>query len=63
VKIQEMKRVCYFCNGYMGEKYGYNDENGVFHSVCDQCSIKLKLEEKLPALLVLIAKLRTQSGN
>ncbi len=58
-----MRRVCYFCNRYMGEKRGYKGENGVFHSVCDKCSARLKLEEKLPALLVLIAKLRKRSAN
>jgi len=29
-----MKKVCYWCAEYMGEKDG-NDEGGVFHSLCD----------------------------
>ena len=55
-----MKRVCYWCGKYMGEKVG--SEGGIFHSVCDECSKKLNLEERLPELLKAIALLRKQSG-
>ena len=60
---QEMKRVCYFCNTYMGEKYGENGDNkeSVFYSVCDECSSKLKLDERLPELLWAIVTLRRQN--
>ena len=57
-----MKRVCYFCNKDMGEKYG-NGNGGVFHSVCDECSSRLRLEEKLPDLLLAIVDLRKQNGT
>ncbi|MFC1912918.1 hypothetical protein ACFLX7_01820 [Chloroflexota bacterium] len=43
----------------MGEKNGDNDE-GVFHSVCDDCAQKLKLEERLPELLQAIAAHKSQ---
>ncbi len=59
-----MKRVCYFCNKDMGEKYGYDNHNGgVFHGVCDECSIKLRLEERLPELLLAIVDLRKHNGT
>ena len=57
-----MKRLCFWCATYMGEKGG-NDEEGVFHSVCDDCAHKLKLEERLPELLQAVAHLRRQNGG
>ncbi len=57
-----MKRVCYFCGRYMGEK-GSNHAGRVFHSVCDECSDRLRLEERLPELLLAIIGLRKQNGN
>jgi len=56
-----MKKVCYWCGEYMGEKDG-NDEVEVFHSLCNECSHRLKLEERLPELLWGIAALRKQNG-
>ena len=55
-----MKRLCYWCGKYMGEKVG--SEEGIFHSVCDECSERLRLDERLPELLKAIALLRKQSG-
>ena len=57
-----MKRVCYFCHNYMGEKYSDNKE-AVFYSVCDECSSRLRLDERLPELLWAIAALRRQNGG
>ena len=57
-----MKRVCYFCNSYMGEKGG-NHAGEVFHSICDKCSDVMKVEERLPELLLAIAELRKKNGN
>ena len=57
-----MKRVCYFCNKDMGERYG-NGNGGVFHSVCDECSSRLRLDEKLPELLWTIVALRRRNGS
>lgn len=56
-----MKRVCYFCGTYMGEKNG-NGEEGIFHSLCEKCAYRLKLDERLPELLWAIADLRKQNG-
>ena len=57
-----MKRVCYFCNSYMGEK-GSNHTGEVFHSVCDACSDKYRVEERLPELLLAIVELRKRNGS
>lgn len=57
-----MKKVCYWCDTYMGEKDGH-DERGVFHSLCVECADRLRLDEKLPALLWAIADLRKQNGS
>jgi len=57
-----MKKVCYWCAEYMGEKDG-NDEGGVFHSLCDECSHRLRLDERLPELLWAIAALRKQNSR
>ena len=57
-----MKRVCYFCSSDMGEKCG-NHAGRVFHSVCNDCSDRLRLEERLPELLLAIVELRKQNGN
>lgn len=57
-----MKRMCYFCGRYMGEN-GANHTGEVFHSVCDECSDRLGLEERLPELLSAIIDLRKQNGN
>ncbi len=57
-----MKRVCYFCNSYIGEKGG-NHIGEIFHSVCDECSDRLRLEERLPELLLAIVALRKKNGN
>ena len=57
-----MKRVCYFCAKYMGEKDD-NRQEGVFHSVCDECARRLRLDERLPKLLRAVAALRQHSGG
>ena len=57
-----MKKVCYWCAEYMGEKDG-NDGEGVFHSLCDECSHRLRLNERLPELLWAIAALRKQNSR
>jgi len=57
-----MKRVCYWCAMDMGEKDG-SDEGGVFHSVCDECAQRLRLDERLPELLWAIAALREQNSR
>jgi hypothetical protein len=57
-----MKRVCYFCNSYMGETDS-NHIGEIFHSVCDECSDRLRLKERLPELLLAIVALRKQNGN
>lgn len=57
-----MKRVCYWCATDMGEKDG-SDEGGVFHSVCDECAQRLRLDERLPELLWAIAALREQNSR
>ena len=57
-----MRRVCYWCSKYMGQK-GDNHEGGVFHSVCDECARRLRLDERLPELLWAIADLRKQNGG
>ena len=55
-----MKKVCYFCSTDMGLKDG-NGQAGVFHSLCEKCSYRLRLDEKLPELLWAIADLRKQN--
>jgi len=57
-----MKRICYFCGRYMGEKFG-NHAGEVCYSVCDECLDRLRLEERLPELLLATAELRKQTGN
>ncbi len=57
-----MKRVCYWCAKDMGKKGG-SDEEGVFHSLCDECADRLKLEERLPELLRAVADLRKQNSS
>lgn len=57
-----MKRVCYFCNSSMGETDG-NHRGEIFHSVCDECSDRLRLKERLPELLLGIVALRKQNGS
>lgn len=57
-----MKRVCYWCDTYMGEKDGH-DGGGVFHSLCVECAGRLRLDERLPELLWAIADLRKQNGS
>jgi len=46
----------------MGEK-GANHTGEVSHSVCDECSDRFRLEERLPDLLLAIAELRKKNGN
>jgi len=57
-----MKRVCYFCSKYMGEKDGGSPDE-VFHSMCGECSSRLRIEERLPELLWAIADLRRRNGS
>ena len=57
-----MKRVCYWCAKYMGEKDGGAEEE-VFHSLCDECAHRLRLEERLPELLWAVATLRKQNSR
>jgi len=46
----------------MGEKDGGSQE-AVFHSVCDECADKMRLDERLPELLWAIADLRKLNGG
>jgi len=46
----------------MGEK-GDNHTGKVFHSICDGCSDKFRVEERLPKLLLAIVELRRQNGS
>ena len=57
-----MKRVCYWCHKHMGEKEG-GSEDGIFYSICDSCSQRLKLEERLPELVWAVAALRKQRSQ
>ncbi len=57
-----MKKVCYWCGKDLGTKDGTSEE-GVFHSICDECARKLRLEERLPELLQAIADLRKQNRS
>ncbi len=57
-----MKKRCYFCGVDMGVKVG-NGQVGVFHSLCDQCTYRLRLDERLAELLWAIANLRKQNGS
>ena len=57
-----MKRVCYWCSKYMGQK-GDGHEGEVFYSVCDECARRSRLDERLPELLWAIAALREQNGG
>ena len=57
-----MSKVCYFCNASMGET-GSNHTNEVFHSICDDCSDRLGVEEKLPKILLAIGELRRKNGS
>ncbi len=57
-----MTRLCYWCGRYMGKKEGTNG-TGVFHSACDECAHRLRLDERLPELLWAIADLRKQNGS
>ena len=57
-----MKKVCYFCGADMGLKDG-NGQAGIFHSMCDECAQRLRLDERLPKLLRAIADLRKQNGD
>ena len=44
----------------MGDKDSHA-KAGVFHSMCDECARRLRLEERLPELLLAIATLRKQN--
>ena len=57
-----MKKVCYFCGKLMGQKDEHRHET-VSHSVCDECADRLKLDERLPALLWAIADMRKQNSS
>ena len=57
-----MKKVCYFCGRFMGVKGDY-PQAGIFHSVCDECARRLRLDERLPDLVWAIADLRMQNGG
>jgi len=57
-----MKRVCYWCAAEMGEKSDLQGE-GVFHSLCDDCAHRLRLDERLPELLWAVATLRRQKSR
>lgn len=57
-----MNKFCYVCNTYMGKQYGDNIP-GIFHSICDNCCDMLKIEERLPELLLAIVELRKRKGN
>ncbi len=46
----------------MGKQYGDNTP-GIFHSICDKCCNMLKIEERLPELLLAIVELRKRNGN
>jgi len=57
-----MRRVCYWCSKYMGQK-GDDHEGEVFYSVCDECSSRLRLDERLPKLVWDIIALRERNGG
>ncbi len=57
-----MKKVCFFCGRLMGVKGKY-PQAGIFHSVCDECSDKMGVDERLPELLRAIVDLRRQNGG
>ncbi|GAG20874.1 unnamed protein product [marine sediment metagenome] len=57
-----MKKVCYWCHKDLGEKEG-EDGDGVFYSVCDACSDRLRLEERLPELVRAVVALRKQRSR
>ena len=56
-----MKRVCYFCASYLGEK-GNNMEE-VFYVICDLCAEKLRIDERLPELIEAIVSSRKQNAK
>jgi len=56
-----MIRVCYWCGKHMGQK-GDNHADKVFHSVCDDCASRLRLDERLFELLWAIVDLRKQNS-
>ena len=47
----------------MGKKYDnhQNHQAGVFHCVCDECSSRKRLDERLPELVLAIADLRMRN--
>jgi len=57
-----MLKSCYFCGKLMGQKDEHRHET-VFHSVCDECADRLKLDERLPELLWAIADMRKQNSS
>ena len=57
-----MKRVCYWCSKYMGQK-GDGHEDEVFNSVCDECVGRLGLDERLPELLWAIVAFRRENSS
>ena len=57
-----MKRVCYWCHRHMGEKEG-GSEDGIFYSICDSCSQRMRLEERLPELVFAVAALRKKRSQ
>jgi len=58
----KMQKRCYFCGEDMGLKVGHS-HTGVFHSVCDECTDRLKLDKRLPELLWAIADMRKQKSS
>ncbi len=57
-----MSKLCFFCGRFMGKK-GDNHQTGVFHSVCDECASKRRLDERLPELVLAIADLRMHNAS
>ncbi len=57
-----MKKVCYWCGKPMATMDG-NHQGAVLYSICDECSHRVRLDERLPDLLCAIATLRAKNGN
>ncbi len=57
-----MSKICFFCGRFMGKKYD-NYQAGIFHCVCDECSSRKRVDERLPELVLAIADLRMRNGG
>jgi len=57
-----MEKRCYFCGKDMGVKVS-NGQEGVFHSLCLDCAYRLKLDQRLPEFISIIADMRSQNSS